>query len=228
MPVEAGGEGLGSGIIHRPACSHHRLHPHSDELGGDVSGELVEVCPALRRVTRCCASQVAAVDKDQFRNPAHLLDVPRGEEHPVTDDHAGDLPGFPDIRLAALFARAWQVNRQEFLLMHAVARQVKDPIAVVVEPCQDRPGIRADLAGDNEAVLFQEVCHCHCLLARTLQAGEHPGSFSRNNRVAHHVYGVLQGGDRALAEVPGLELSQHATGNRPRLEAAQARRGNGR
>jgi len=84
---------------------------------------------------------VAAVDEDQFRHIAHLGNVAWRQETARADDHAGDLAGGGRV------------------LVHAVAGQVQDAPAVLVQGLHDRRGWLVDAVDDLVALTRELVGH---------------------------------------------------------------------
>jgi hypothetical protein len=82
-PVERFGKTLAGPVIDCPTGGDDGLDAHTDEFFAEVGGEQAKIgiAPAIH------PSEVTTVDEDQFRYPAHLLDVARGQDGVGADHH---------------------------------------------------------------------------------------------------------------------------------------------
>ena len=197
LPVEGGGEERRRIVLYGPAGGHYAAHPHLDQLGGQIGGQVRR--QVAGRFVVVDMPQVAAVHKNQLRYRAHLPDLGRGQELVLADDHAADRGTF--AWLAAAVAR-----QRRMVFEHAVSGQVDN----LVIPCEEfledgRPFcIGADQRGCGIVAILQGLDNFTGLLLGTGEVCE------GGQGVAHHQGGPVAGHHDLLAEVFHQQLPQHA------------------
>ena len=225
-PVEAVCERGGRPVVHLPAGGDDRPHAHVDEPPREVRGEAVAAGPEGGLVVAALdPAEGAAIDEHDLGHRAHLLDLVRGEEGIVPDDHPGHRPPPGPVAgdRAAVGLR---------ILVDAVPGQVQDPVVGSKKGAEDLAGPgRPVVARGHDRGHLVSLGRQHLRRARGFGGGAGQ-TREAARRVADHQR--LPGGRRhhlAPAVAMGGELSDDADlhgerlrGRPPSAAGSRARR----